>query len=304
MTTEIEKEKKGAVDNPEVVPPELIETENLGGSSDFLEIDDGDFGDLINELEGNADAVEFAINSDLDDLDKSPDVNGGIADEVTVKSISSNDKSKAPITGKMAAGGAKMYVATFDLVVSKTCAVIADEEDDSRFRLSTKDKEAYTQVSKEFFKTANIKLSPEFMFLAFSVFISIGSFWSAHKIKKEKKIRSNRLDRIRKRQAEKATRTKSRQMEMFAKEDEEEEIEEIDEELQADRNKMLDDVGRKKFDVDKANYYIHDKKGTRLKSGERYEKAPQQVISWKEEGLRNLQIYKKIQKMNYGNESE
>lgn len=276
----------------------LTETEDLG--SGLLQIDDGDFSSFLGEIEGERDNIEFAINSDLDDLDKSPDVaQEERTEQATVKTVKAGEKMKVPITGKMAASSAKMYVATFDLGLAKICSIMADEKDDTRFRLATKDKEAYTNVSKEFFKAIDFKLSPQFLFFSFSLFISIGSIFSAFKIRKEKTIKRDRAERIRRREIERIrSKEGSKQMSFFP-EDKAEVAEEIDPELEAERLELLESASRKKFDYDKKGYYIYTVGGTRIDAGERTEKVNEQVKEWKErDGLRNLQIYKKILEMN------
>lgn len=305
---EIEKGEKDLVLND--LPLEQVaddkatqeeEESPTASTDDFLQIDAGDFNGLLNEIEGQEDELlNFAISNELDTLDKSPDLNTEQDDNIQESTVNTSKKNTVPVTAKMAISSAKMYVATYELALAKICAVVADEKDDERFRFNTKDKVAYTQVSKEFFKTANIKLSPELMFFAFTIFMSFGSVFAAYKIKKEKNIRAGRMERLRLKEIERVKDREDKQMNLFpdevANNKRDDEREAVTEEM---KELMIDVLGRKKFDVDRTGMYIFDMQGERLNSPLRFQKAPPQIIAWKEEGLRNMQILKKIKKMDY-----
>ena len=176
---------------------------------------------------------------------------------------------------------AQMYVQPLDLIVSRGCAMYADEKAD-KFKLSEDEKNSLKEAAEAYFATSPVFISPAGWFaLATILAVSVPAFL-AYQTRKEKDEAAAKLEAAKKKaEAENREKKKERRPEQ----------------QQTVNVFEKQTAKRKRFEVDSNDFFCYAENGQYLKAEDRDEKANGVVLKLIKEKKSNKDILAVLAKM-------
>lgn len=289
-----------------VTPPANNNNNILETVKEEIPVEDiSNSGGLLSEIMGSREDINIKANTKeiptVNNSNNSPlqeDLNDINLDQKPKGLHETEDVSNGTVLDERSA---EMYVMTVDLFSGKLCAALAGEESDKKFRLSKEDYARYVKVSKSYFQTVQVQLSPTTLFIAITGILLGGNFFNAFKIRKEKENIKIAREKFEKQQLERMKKNgeNGKTIPLFPSMTDDQINDTGTVQNPPPRTEEMErTIIRRNFNYDSDFYYEYNEEGVRIKKAQRIEKASPDVIAMKKAGLKNKAILKKIMELN------